>query len=282
MFKSISDCVWAFDVEWVPDPEAGRRIYGLRVDLTDAEVRSEMWKRGGASEAEPQPYLKTVLCRVVSVAAVIRKKRSDGTTKLDLTSLPKPPDHPQPEPELLCTFLSSLGKARPQLVGFNSAGSDLPILIQRGIARGIAAPEFCKRPDKPWEGSDYFIRYGDDHVDLKDVVCGSGRATFPSLHELAEVSGIPGKIDSTGEDVVALWSEGSIKRIVEYNEFDALTTYLVWLRVAHFGGFLSPEQYRHEESLVFALLRSRTERGDFYFTPYLQRWKHLRDGPWFE
>jgi predicted PolB exonuclease-like 3'-5' exonuclease len=282
VFKSIGDCIWTFDLEWVPDPEAGRRIYRLPVELTDAEVLSEMWKRGGASEAEPQPYLKTVLCRVVSIAVVVRKKKSDGTIKLDLASLPKPPDRPQPEQELLCTFLSALGKARPQLVGFNSAGCDLPILIQRGIAKGITAPEFCKRPDRPWEGSDYFIRWGDDHVDLKDVVCGSGRAAFPSLHELAEVSGIPGKIDTAGKDVVALWSKGSIKQIVEYNEFDALTTYLVWLRVAHFGGFLSPEQYRHEESLVFALLRSRTEGGDSYFTPYLDRWKQLRDGPWFD
>jgi 3'-5' exonuclease len=141
MFKSIGDCVWAFDLEWVPDPEAGRRIYRLPIALTDAEVLSEMWKHGGASEVEPQPYLKTVLCRIVSIAAVIRKRKSDGTVKLDLTSLPKRPNQPQPEQELVCTFLSSLGKARPQLVGFNSAGCDLPILIQRGIAKCIAAPE---------------------------------------------------------------------------------------------------------------------------------------------
>ena len=32
MFKSVHDNVWAFDIEWVPDAVAGRKIY----DLPDA------------------------------------------------------------------------------------------------------------------------------------------------------------------------------------------------------------------------------------------------------
>jgi hypothetical protein len=36
----------------------------------EAEVFEAMWKAGGATEEEPMPYLKTILCRVVSIAAV--------------------------------------------------------------------------------------------------------------------------------------------------------------------------------------------------------------------
>ena len=70
MFKSVQDKVWAFDAEWVPDPLTGRAVYGLPAELPDEEIVAEMWRRGGASEEEPRPYLKTVLCRVVSISVL--------------------------------------------------------------------------------------------------------------------------------------------------------------------------------------------------------------------
>ena len=75
MFKQISQNVWAFEVEWVPDSDVGRRLSHLPNEMEEAEVFQKMWEAGGASEEDPMPYLKTVLCRVVSIAAVIRKKR---------------------------------------------------------------------------------------------------------------------------------------------------------------------------------------------------------------
>jgi hypothetical protein len=47
--------------------------------------------------------------------------------------------------------------------------------------------------------ADDFAKYGDDHVDLKEVVSGFGQRT-PSLHELATLSGIPGKLGIAGDD----------------------------------------------------------------------------------
>ena len=44
--------------------------------------------------------------------------------------------------------------------------------------------------------------------------------------------------------------------ILSYNGFDALTTYLLWLRTAHFGGFFNDEKYEKEQGLVAKLLRS--------------------------
>jgi predicted PolB exonuclease-like 3'-5' exonuclease len=172
VFKSVRNTVLAFDLEWVPDPVTGRAAYELPPDTPDDEVREVMWREGGATEEDPRPYLKTALCRVVSVAFVLRRVASDGAVRLDLQSLPDVSEGPVDEKTVIERFLSGIGKLgnRPQLVGYNSGTSDLPILLQRGMATGVRAPEFASRPDKPWEGVDYFVRYGDDHVDLMDVL----------------------------------------------------------------------------------------------------------------
>jgi predicted PolB exonuclease-like 3'-5' exonuclease len=159
-------------------------------------------------------------------------------------------------------------------VGFNSRESDLPILIQRGIAGGVAAAGFCRRPAKPWDGYDYFSKNSDGHVDLKEVIGGWGRAT-PKLHEFACACGIPGKIDTTGENVVDLWLAGDVGRIVEYNEFDALTTYLLWLRAARFAGHFSDGAYAVEVQRVRDLVRKHIEDGQAHLERYMAKWEWM-------
>lgn len=275
MIRTAPAHVWAFDLEWVPDLASGRRAYNLPADAPDADVYAAMWANGGATEQEPRPYLKTMLCRVVSVAAVIRRVH-DGQVSLTLTSLPA--DGPMPERDLIGRFLRGLGEAtpKPQLVGFNSRDSDLPILIQRGIAQGISAPGFCRRPEKRWEGYDYFDRYNEGHVDLKDIICGSWGKSIPKLHEFAAACGIPGKIDTRGDNVIDLWLAGNVRAIVEYNEFDAISTYLLWLRTAHFAGHFSAEALAAEETRLRDLLHKRIADGQSHLQRYVAKWDELR------
>ena len=87
MFKSVNKDLWAFDVEWVPDPEAGRRLYQLPEDTPDTEVIQKMWEEGGADEETLMPYLKTTICRVISIAAVVRSEKGNGEVALSLTAL---------------------------------------------------------------------------------------------------------------------------------------------------------------------------------------------------
>jgi predicted PolB exonuclease-like 3'-5' exonuclease len=279
MIRNVPQHVWAFDLEWVPDLGSGRRAYDLPPETPEAEVYETMWTHarmssGGTTEQEPRPYLKTMLCRVVSVAVVVRKAHEDGRVSLTLMSLPA--DEPLAEAELIGRFLRGLGEAnpRPQLVGFNSREADLPILIQRGIAQGIQATGFCWLPAKPWDGYDYFSKSSDGHVDLKEVVGGWGKAT-PKLHEFACACGIPGKIDTTGENVVDLWLTGDVRRIVEYNEFDALTTYLLWLRTAHFAGYFSDERYEEEQQRVRDLLTRRIRDGQQHLERFVAKWERM-------
>ena len=279
MFKTIGSEIWAFDAEWVPDPKAGRLLYNLPSDMPDRDVMAEMWRQSGATEEEPQPYLKTIVCRVVSIAAVRRKAEPDGSVRVSLMSLPKLKDGDADgaERDILSTFLNAIGEHRPQLVGFNSYSADIKTLIQRAIVNGVSAPEFCKRPEKPWEGVDYFVRGGEGHIDLKEAVSGFGKGT-PSLHELATLSGIPGKMDVDGKGVAEMWLNGDLKGIVAYNEYDALTTYLTWLRVAHFAGFFDLGAYETEQKQLRAYLKTLAEYepGNTHMQNYLDEWDRLR------
>jgi predicted PolB exonuclease-like 3'-5' exonuclease len=277
MFKSVANEVWVFDAEWVPDPGAGRILYGLSDAMTDRKVMEEMWQRNGATADDPMPYLKTILCRVVSIAAVVRRVMPDGVVKLRLHALPEHVDSAADceEAVILSRFLTGIGQRKPQLVGFNSHAADLKMFIQRSIVNGISVPAFCARPDKPWEGSDYFARRSEWHIDLKDIVSGWGKMTL-SLHELATLSGIPGKMGIDGKHIAEMWLQGNVKGIVQYNECDALSTYLVWLRMAHFGGFFTGEAYRKEQGRVRELIAENTQRSRYvHLIAYQEEWDRL-------
>ncbi len=279
MFKTVQDRVWAFDLEWVPDPLAGTLVHGLDGSITEPEaIMRQMWDRGGATEDDPTPFLKTVLCRVVSVAAVERKTGPDGDVSVTLVSLPHDPDDLEEvaEATIIGSFLDALGGKKPQLVGFNSLFSDLKILIQRGVLLGLSAPGFCTRPDKPWEGIDYFARGSDWNIDLKEILGGFGLIN-PSLHEVAVQCGIPGKMEVDGNAVAQLWLAGELPKIVHYNEYDALTTYLVWLRVAHFAGHFSDTAYAEEQQRVADLILAEIEGDRPHLKNYLDEWQRLRE-----
>lgn len=262
---------WAFDCEWVPDVVAGRRIYHLGSNIADDEVLRVMWEEGGATEDNPRPFLKTVLCRLVSIATVVRVE--EGTdVKLFLWALPEKPDDPtHTEGALLTRFLEKYAQAHPLLVGYNSRASDLHILTQRAIVNGLRLPEFAHQMVgcKPWEMKSF---------DLMDVVGARTHGGTCSLNEIANLCGIPGKLDVTGNDVAGLFYGGRIREIVRYNVFDALTTYLVWLRIELFKGTWTRETYQTECARVRTLIQTEMAKPDGdYLEKYLTAWDHLQE-----
>lgn len=203
---------------------------------------------------------------------------------LNLHALPARPEGDEQRPDeqvMLRALFDALGRRRPQLVGFNSHDADLRLLAQRGIAHGLSAPGFCRRPPRPWDGPDYWYPQGEWNVDLMRVLGGRGTGC-PSLFEMARVSGIPAKgLDAhgcTGEDVADLWLAGRYSDIRRYNETDALTTYLLWLRTAHFAGLLTGEQRVGEEGMLEALLERRADAGEAHLASFLQRWRLEGEG----
>ncbi|MGH9820783.1 MAG: 3'-5' exonuclease, partial [Pyrinomonadaceae bacterium] len=253
MLKSeIPELCLFFDLEWVPDAAGARRLYDLPAETTELEAMQALWQHTSKYDEEknPRPFVKYMFSRVVSIAFLSRKvvfRDNVRTPEFSLNSLPKLPleSNNVDEAQIIERFLYIVGSRCPQLVGFNSAESDMQVLIQRGIINEIAAPEFCRRPQKPWEGPDYFdARNSEAHVDL--LIKFSRGDMSPRLDELAKLCGYPGKIDVHGDQVVDLWLEGNVTKIVEYNQIDTLNTYLVWLRLVHFAGKLAEEDYFSE------------------------------------
>jgi predicted PolB exonuclease-like 3'-5' exonuclease len=271
MIKSIADEVWAFDCEWIPDLQAGRILYKQPDEISSKEVLETMWEHGGQTPENPQPFLKLIQCRIVSIATVIRRVLRNGDIQLFLFALPQNiNDETQDEATILRRFLlEGLALKNPQLVGFNSRNSDLRILLQRAIIHGIDIRALAERLQaKPWESQD---------VDLMDLVSGFGKNTSVSLNELAQLSGIPGKLDTTGDDVCGLWYAGKRQEIINYNCFDALTTYLVWLRMAFVSGKFTKEEYRLEQVRVRKLIEEHAQKpGETYLLTYLDAWRDLK------
>ena len=282
MLKLLADSVFSFDVEWIPDPKSAEILHQsdpVNTPSLMAKKSFEVLWASARKEGDPedfQPYLKTILCRIVSLAGILREKKPGGVVDLNLVSLPADPSEPFKceEKSLLITFLKSVGRKKPQLVGFNSAQADVPIIVQRAIVNGLPGFGFSERPDKPWMGVDYFdARNSEYNVDLADAL-GQFRDR-PSLHQAATLSGIPGKIDVSGNSVAQMWAEGKLDEIVAYNEFDAFTTHLLWARVAHFSGLLSSEAYRNEQDLVRTLLKDEISGGRVHLDKFLVEWDRL-------
>ena len=244
MLKTIADSVFSFDIEWIPDPKSAEILHGAEPangpGIRAAESFEALWAsaRKESDPADSQPYLKTILCRIVSLAGILREKIPGGDPSLKLISLPTDPLDFQKSDEkaMLASFLKSVGRRKPQLVGYNSAQADVPILLQRAIVLGLPGFGFSDRPNKPWEGVDYFdARNSEYNIDLADAM-GQFRDR-PTLHQAATLCGIPGKIDVSGDSVAQMWLDEKLPEIVEYNEFDAFTTHLLWAGLPIFQVF---------------------------------------------
>ncbi len=283
MLKSpIHELALFFDMEWVPDAAGAKRLFDLDDDTTELDAMQRLWEHSPAYDAEknPRPFLKYMFSRVVSIAFLSRKtffnRDNERVVEFSLNSLPKLPleEMDVDEASIIDRFLYILGERRPQLVGYNSAESDLQVLIQRGIINEVTAPAFNERPNKPWEGPDYFdARNSEAHFDILKKF--SGGAMTPRLDEMAKLCGYPGKIDVKGDQVTDLWLERNLTKIVEYNQIDVLNTYLVWLRVVYFAGQLTEEQYMDEQEQFREFLESETAKPEKAFiNDFLAKWPH--------
>ncbi|HEX3101439.1 MAG TPA: hypothetical protein VHQ01_06605 [Pyrinomonadaceae bacterium] len=281
MLKSpIPELVLYFDLEWVPDAVGAKRLFDLPDETTEIEAMQRLWEHSPAYDAEknPRPFLKYMFSRVVSIAFLSRKsvfRNGERVTEFSLNSLPKLPldSDDVDEASIIDRFLYILGERCPQLVGYNSAESDLQVLIQRGIINEITAPAFCKRPGKPWEGPDYFdSRNSEAHLDLLTKFSNRGGMS-PRLDELAKLCGFPGKIDVKGDQVTDLWLARDVTKIVEYNQIDTLNTYLVWLRVVYFAGQISEEDYMNEQEQFREFLENEAPKPEKAFVAdFLDKW----------
>ncbi|MGI8408504.1 MAG: 3'-5' exonuclease [Pyrinomonadaceae bacterium] len=276
--NDLHEKTWFFDLEWVPDADGARRLLGLAEETTEIEAMQELWKLCGATEENPRPFVKYLFSKVVSISFLSRNIAfldNEKFVDFRLHSLPKLPVDPSEisESYIINRFLHFVGEKEPHLVGFNSVQSDMQVLIQRSLVNELSARRFCIRPNKPWDGRDYFYRYSEEHLDLLQLFSYDTKMK-PTLNELARFCGFPGKLNANGSHVVDLWLNGEITKIIEYNQIDTLNTYLIWLRTVHFCGKISEEDYASEQEQFRGFLEDESQKPDKdYIQNFLDKWE---------
>ena len=71
-----------------------------------------------------------------------------------------------------------------------------------------------------------------------------------------------------------MWLEGKLDKIVAYNECDALTIYLLWLRMAHSIGHFDSDQYVEEQRLLRDMITKESEDPQRnHLITYLSEWR---------
>ncbi|MCO7223892.1 3'-5' exonuclease [Pleionea sp. CnH1-48] len=253
--------VFVFDIETVPDVEAGRAIYELH-DLDDAEVAQAMFHLN--RQKTGSEFLPHYLHQIVAISAVFRFRDSVKVWTLG--------DMDSDEKEVVQRFFDGIDKYAPTLVSWNGGGFDLPVLNYRALKYGISAPQYWDtgEMDNSSRWNNYTSRYHARHTDVMDVMAMyTGRANAP-LDHIATMLGFPGKMGMSGGKVWDEFLAGNIRGIRDYCETDVLNTYLVYLRFELMRGRIDQTRYERECELLKDIL---TTSGETHLQSFLQHWE---------
>lgn len=252
--------VFVFDIETIPDVEAGRRLYDL-ADLPDDQVANVMFHK--QLQASGSEFLKHHLHRIVAISVALRSR-----DRFKIWSLG---DEESGERELIKRFFDGVDRYSPTLVSWNGGGFDLPVIHYRALRHGIAAPRYWETgdDDTSFRWNNYLNRFHYRHTDLMDVLSGyQPRASAP-LDEVATLVGLPGKLGMHGSLVWSRFLAGDISAIRDYCETDVLNTYLLYLRFELMRGRLDEDAYNIECELVRESLASEAKP---HFNAFLKAW----------
>ncbi len=268
--------IFVFDIETVPDAGATRRLLN-HPEASDTEARDALSdyfleKTDGKNDFPRQPFHQVV---AISYAQLVREPGEEGG-ELVLRRIGSGGEVKSSERELLEGFFGLISSRAPTLVSFNGRGFDIAVLKYRAIVHGLSCPRWFNEGDK-W--NNYDSRYSRDyHVDLAEVLSDYGASARCSMHEIASVLGVPGKLDTAGDDVRGLFESGQIEAIRNYCETDVLTTALIYLRWMLFAGLLNDNAYAR---CLLGVRNYLEEEGKSrpHLQQYLEAWDALPPAP---
>ena len=247
---------FAFDIETVPDVEAGRRLYGIDgglEGLDDEGVAKAM--RQLRMQESGQSFVRLYLHRVVAVSGVLRRRARFGeSADIRIWSLGAPESS---EKDLVEAFFRLVDLRTPTLVTWNGSGFDLPVLVYRALHLGVSAGRYFETRDPDFRFNNYLNRYHERHTDLMDVFASHQPRAAAPLEELSRFLGLPGKQGMKGEDVEGRYFAGETGAIRDYCEADALLIWLIHLRFDRLRGRLDDAELAHELALVREAVRDR-------------------------
>ncbi len=230
-----------FDIETVPDTALGRRLYGLH-DLSDEQVAQVMFTR--RRQETGGEFLSHEQHRIVAISVAMRSRDAFRLWSLG--------EEGSSEKELIERFYDGIDKFTPDLVSWNGAGFDLPVLNYRALLHGVTAARYWETgaADSSFRYSNYLSRFHWRHMDLMDILSGFQGRGRASLDYVATLLGFPGKFGMHGAEVWPAYLAGGLRRIRDYCETDVLNTYLIFLRFELLRGTLSAAEHAGEVARV--------------------------------
>ena len=250
--RGDGEYLFAFDIETVPDTDAGRRLHGLD-GLEDPSVAKAMHHL--RMQESGREFVRPYLQRVVAVSGVLRRRSRTGeSADIRIWSLGSPESD---EKELVEAFFRLVDLRAPTLITWNGIGFDLPILVYRALHHGVSAGRYFETRDPDFRFNNYLNRYHERHTDLMDVFAAHQLRAAAPLEELSRFLGLPGKQGMRGEDVEARYFGGEIEAIRSYCEADALLIWLIHLRFDLIRGRLDDTELAREHALVREAVRNR-------------------------
>jgi len=256
--------VLVFDIETVPDVEAGRQLFNLN-GLSDEDVALAM-RTLRTQKTGKTDFLSHFQHQIVAISAVLLSNDS-----LQVWSLGSPASG---EKELLERFFDGIEKFAPVLVSWNGNGFDLPVIHYRALKHGVASTRYWDNGDidREFRWNNYLSRFHARHLDLMDVLSGYQPRAFVPLDELAVTLGFPGKMGMSGAQVWESFCSGKIEAIRDYCETDVLNTYLVYLRFQQIRGILNNGELEYEQNRLRDVLADSKRP---HLAGFLARWQAL-------
>jgi len=255
--------VLVFDIETVPDIAGLRKIHGIEDSIEDGQVAAMAFQR--RRQASGGEFLQLHLHRVIAISCALRDRDA-----FRVWSLGEPDDD---EGALIQRFFDGIEKYTPQIVSWNGAGFDLPVLHYRGMIHGVRAARYWDQgeDDRDFKWNNYLSRYHNRHLDLMDLLSIYQPRGAAPLDEISRLLGFPGKHGLEGSQVWPVWQAGGIAQIRCYCETDVANTYLVYLRFQLMRGALAPDKYQQEMELVRSTLGKSTEP---HWIEFVKNWGH--------
>lgn len=246
--------ILVFDIETIPDIEAGRKLYDLH-GLLDEDTAQAMFALRRAKVGHD--FLPHYLQRICAISLVL----SQGS-QIKVWSLG---DEAADEKELITRFFAGIDKHTPTLVSWNGSGFDLPVLHYRALTHGIAAPTYWETGEnqQAFRWNNYLSRFHYRHLDLMDVIAGYQNKAFAPLDDISSMLGFPGKMGMSGSKVWEQYFSGQIKNIRDYCETDVLNTFCVYLRFELMRGVINQDEYHSSIERLKSYLGAEHEKQHF-------------------
>ena len=301
MFQFLKPRQICVDIESVPCAWGVRRAMKLG-EVNDEVAIEEMYKelrkkeQTAESNENSQPFPKLCFHRVVSISCLVREEQADKSVSFSLHSFPSDKtcakcdernevetekDAIVAEREVLSSFLHLYGQdhLRTQIVTYNGSGYDIPVILQRALIVGLQMGPFGKRPSQGWQEPSIYHRDNPWFIDLmKCLSMGNMGKAMPALNDMVTQLGFPGKMETSGAGVYDIWKQRKYRAIRDYNDYDALSTYLLFAAVAYCSGFFTLEQFKDREmkTLRSYLETKKTEEPYRHLQRYLDEWDTTR------